>query len=188
MTSASRTSPDWDALYAIAEGQSGYFRTSQAADAGYSPELLAKYLRNGRIVRVRRGVYRLTHFPAGENEDLVELWLWSDRIGVFSHDTALALHGLTDALPARVHMTVPCAWRRRHLVATPPVLLLHHADLGDADRGWVGAVPATTPARTLRDALDAGEDPSVIAAAARDAIERNLVDPADVRFLTRRAP
>jgi len=49
---------------------------------------------------VRRGVYRLEHFPAGEHEDLVALWLWTDRAGVFSHETALALHGLSDTLPS----------------------------------------------------------------------------------------
>jgi hypothetical protein len=48
--------PSWDALYRTAEAQSGYFVTAQAAAAGYSPALLAKYLKNGRITRVRRGV------------------------------------------------------------------------------------------------------------------------------------
>lgn len=175
--------PRWEDLYRTAEGQSGYFATAQAAAAGYSPALLAKYLKNGRITRVRRGVYRLVHFPAGENEDLVELWLWSLQRGVFSHDTALMLHGLTDALPARVHMTLPSAWRRRHLVSTPPVLALHFEDLADADRTWSGVVPVTAPARALREALDAGADSTEIAMAAREAIRRNLVAPADVRHL-----
>jgi len=186
MVVPARTSPDWDALYGLAEAQRGYFRASQAAEAGYSPQLLAKYLRNGRVVRARRGVYRLVHFPASENEDLVELWLWSDRVGVFSHDTALALHGLTDALPAMVHMTVPRSWRRRHIVV-PSVLVLHYADLGERDRGWTGAVPVTVPARTLRDAIEAGVDPTIIAAAARDGVQRNLLAPAEVRHLVRDA-
>ena len=33
-------------------------------------------------------------------------------MGVFSHDTALALHELSDALPARAHLTLPASWRR----------------------------------------------------------------------------
>jgi len=186
MAGRGRTAPDWNALYAVAEAQSGYFRTSQASDAGYSLQLLRKYVLNGRVIRVRRGVYRLVHFPPSEHEDLVELWLWSDQAGVFSHETALALHGLTDALPARIHMTVPRTWQRRRLVAVPPILVLHHADLGEADRTWVGAVPVTAPARTLRDALDAGGDPAAIAAATADGIKRNLIDPADARRLVPR--
>jgi predicted transcriptional regulator of viral defense system len=178
--------PDWDALYRTAEAQGGYFSTAQAAEAGYSSPLLAKYLRNGRVRRVRRGVYRLVHFPAGEHEDFVELWLWSQHTGVLSHDTALMLHGLTDALPARVHMTVPRVWSRRHLVSIPSVLVLHFDDLATTDRTWIGAVPVTAPARALRETLDAGGDPDAIAAAAAHALERNLVSPTDVRYLAPR--
>ena len=57
--------PDWDQLYETAGSQEGHFTTKQAEDAGYSPQLLAKHLRAGRIARVRRGIYRLVHFPAG---------------------------------------------------------------------------------------------------------------------------
>lgn len=55
------------------------------------------YVHIGRVVRVRRGIYRLVHFPAGEHEELVAAWLWSEPAGVVSHQTALALHGLSDA-------------------------------------------------------------------------------------------
>ena len=104
---ARRAAPSWDALFEVASGQEGLFTTVQAADAGYSPQLLQKHLHGGRIQRIRRGVYRLVHFPPGEHEDLAAVWLWSDRAGVFSHETALFLHGLSDVLPSRVHLTVP---------------------------------------------------------------------------------
>lgn len=83
------SAPDWNALFGVAQAQAGYFTTSQAAAAGYSPQLLRTYLANGKVMRVRRGIYRLVHFPAGEHEDLVMLWLWAERAGVFSHETAL---------------------------------------------------------------------------------------------------
>ena len=54
------------------------------------------------MLRLRRGIYRLVHFPAGEHEELIELWLWTERTGLASHQTALALHGLSDALPAQL--------------------------------------------------------------------------------------
>ena len=31
------------------------------------------------MLRVRRGIYRLVHFPAGEHEELVMVWLWSKQ-------------------------------------------------------------------------------------------------------------
>lgn len=49
-----RCGPRWSRLYETAAAQEGHFTTAQAAEAGYYPQLLTKYLENGRIVRVRR--------------------------------------------------------------------------------------------------------------------------------------
>src|SRR6185295_13783337 len=107
------TRPDWNHLFETAGAQDGYFTTRQAADAGYSSQLLLKHIRAGRVARTRRGIYRLIHFPAGEHEELVIAWLWSEQAGVISHQTALALHGLSDVLSVHIHLTLPSAWRRR---------------------------------------------------------------------------
>lgn len=69
-----------------------------------------------------------THFPAGDDEDLVVLWLWSDREGVFSHETALVRHELSDLLPHEAEMTVPIAWTRRRL-RVPRGLRLYYAEI-----------------------------------------------------------
>src|SRR5205807_8108959 len=118
MGRSTQTKPDWDRLYETALAQEGHFTTQQALDAGYSSQLLMKYLNSGKIIRVRRTMYRLKHFPPGQQEDLVALWLWSNRAGVFSHETALMLHELSDVLPARAHLTVPAKWRRLRTQAT----------------------------------------------------------------------
>src|SRR5580692_4974596 len=122
--------PDRDRLYEIAAAQDGLFTTQQAAEAGYSPQLLVHHLSSGTATRVQRGIYRLVHFPAGEHEELVAAWLWSERVGVFSHETALALHGLSDALPSQVHVTLPIAWRKRRL-RVPDGVLLEFAPVDD---------------------------------------------------------
>jgi len=168
------TGPSWDELFDRAAGQEGLFSTAQAAEAGYSPQLLQKHLRAGRIRRVRRGVYRLVHFPAGEHEDLVAVWLWSDRAGVFSHETALALHGLSDALPAQVHLAVPATWAGRRL-RVPLGVRLAFAEVPAADRAWVGPVPVTAVRRTLADCREAGVAPDLVEQAVRQAGERGLV-------------
>src|SRR5687767_5773912 len=99
MDSPAGARPDWNRLFEIAVGQSGLFTTQQAADAGYSPQLLIHHVRTGRVARVQRGIYRLVHFPAADHEELVAAWLWSERAGVVSHQSALALHDLSDILP-----------------------------------------------------------------------------------------
>jgi len=147
--------------------------TSQAARAGYSPQLLAKYLANGRIQRCRRGVYRIVHYPAGEHEDLVVLWLWSQRKGVFSHETALFLHELSSVLPAKVHMTVPSAWRRRRL-RVPGNLRLVHDDLLPTERTWFGCLPVTAPARAVKECVQVNVSPELIEQAVEDGVARGL--------------
>jgi predicted transcriptional regulator of viral defense system len=94
------------------------------------------------VLRVRRGIYRLVHSPLGEHEELVVAWLWSEHAGVLSHQSALALHGLSDVLPAHVHLTLPLAFRSRRL-RVPADLVLHHADVPPEDRSWFGAIPTT---------------------------------------------
>ncbi len=172
--------PNWDRLFEVAVSQDGLFTTEQAATAGYSPQLLIHYVRIGRVVRVRRGIYRVVHFPVAEHEQLASIWLWSSQAGVFSHQTALALHGLSDVLPAQVHLTLPLDWRRRRL-RVPDGVIVHHADLPPEDRAWFGAVPTTTPARTLNDCASAGLSPELLQRAARQAVHRGLVNEDGLR-------
>ena len=168
------TRPDWDRLYETAEAQEGYFTTAQAAEADCSSQLLAKHLGSGRIVRVRRGIYRLVRFPAGEHEDLVIIWLWTERTGVFSHETALALHGLSDVLPSKVHVTLPPTWSRRRF-RVPEGVVLHHADVEGKERTWIGPVPITGAERTLSDCVEARVQPDIVRDAFEQAADRGLV-------------
>ena len=171
--------PDWNRLFETAAGQQGLFTTRQAAEAGYSPQLLVHYVRSGRAVRAHRGIYRLVHFPAGDQEELVTAWLWSEKTGVISHQTALSLHGLSDTLPAQVHLTVPGAWRTRRF-RVPPGMVLHYADVLRKDRTWVGVVPTTTPRRSLNDCADEGLSPELLREAAQQALRRGLVTRAEL--------
>jgi predicted transcriptional regulator of viral defense system len=173
------TKPDWDRLFETASAQDGYFTTRQAADAGYSSQLLLKHIRAGRVARTRRGIYRLIHFPAGEHEELVIVWLWSERAGVISHQTALALHGLSDVLPVHMHLTLPSAWRRRRF-RVPADVVLHHTDMPPEDRTWFGAVPTTSPRRSLNDSAREGLSPELLRQAAQQALRRGLVTKAEL--------
>jgi predicted transcriptional regulator of viral defense system len=166
--------PSWDLLFETAAAQEGYFTTQQAAHAGYSSQLLHKHVRAGRVVRARRGIYRLVHFPAGEHEDLVTLWLWSDSAGVLSHQTALALHGLSDLLPVRAHLTLPSSWHDRRL-RIPDDVVVHFANVAPGDRRWFGPIPATGARRSLADCARDGLAPELLRQAAEEALSRGLV-------------
>jgi predicted transcriptional regulator of viral defense system len=166
--------PNWDQLFETASAQDGYFSTAQASEAGYSSQLLVKYLKSGRITRIRRGVYRLVHFPAGEHEELVVIWLWAERAAIFSHETALAVHGLSDVMPAKVHITLPVSWQHRRL-RVPAGVVLHFSDFQSNERTWFGAIPVTTAAQTLIDCAANSVAPEFVRDAFEQAANRGLV-------------
>jgi len=178
--------PNWDRLFEFAVGQDGHFTTKQAALAGYSPQLLLKYLKNGRVIRVRRGVYRIVHFPASEHEDLTTIWLWSEQKGVFSHETALMLHDLSDVLPRKAHLTLPASWAKRR-VHVPKGVVLYHEDVPKKERLQLGAIPVTGVRRTLLDCVNSHVSLEFIEAALRQARTRGFIDKQDVRLIQARA-
>jgi predicted transcriptional regulator of viral defense system len=173
------TSPNWPGLLDLAVAQAGYLTTADAAALGFSPELLIHHVGAGRLERTRRGIYRVVHLPAAEDEDLVVLWLWSKRRGVCSHRTALALHQLSDLLPAQADLTLPAADARRRL-RVPEGAHLHHADVADVDRVWIGHVPVTSVLRTLRDCAALPLAPDLLGQALREADQRGLAGRADL--------
>jgi predicted transcriptional regulator of viral defense system len=178
---ATETTPDWDALYERAAACAGHFDVADAHSAGFSNQLLRYYVGNGRLERPARGIYRLARFPASEHEDLVVIWLWSGREGVFSHETALALHDLSDVMPAVHHLTVPSSFSRR--LRVPKSVELHYADLDGAARAWMGPVPVTSPARTLTDCAAASVSPDLVEQAVAQAVRRGLVSKSEAAAL-----
>jgi predicted transcriptional regulator of viral defense system len=178
MPRPARDSP-WQSLFKLAAKQEGLFSARQATSVGCSQQLLAKYVTSGRVERVQRALYRIVDFPAGEHEDLVAVWLWSRNEGVFSHETALFLHDLSDALPVRVHINVPVAWKARVIQIADDVAI-YYGDVADRDRVWVGPLPVTSVRRTLSDCLDTSVAAELVAQASAQAAERGLITAAEI--------
>ncbi|MDN5920589.1 MAG: type IV toxin-antitoxin system AbiEi family antitoxin domain-containing protein [Pseudonocardia sp.] len=173
---------DHERLYLVAESQAGYFSTAQALAAGMDRSTLAHHAREGgRYVRVRRGLYRLRHFPTSEHEHVMAAWLPLREVGaVVSHESALDLQGLSDVIPGAVHLSLPRAKRgqrarrgvRLHTAETPP---------GPSEIQQLRGLPTTTPARSIVDALQAGTQPEQVELAVRQALQRGLLTPRRLR-------
>jgi predicted transcriptional regulator of viral defense system len=164
--------------------QQGYFSIDQAHAAGISSQLVRYHCQQGKFERVRRGIYRATEYPIGERDDLVVLWLWSRRLGVFSHATALSLHELGELMSDRVHMTLPPSekhWQRQ----IPAGLVLHYGEVGDDDRAWYESVPVTTVRRTLLDGVASSMNPSMLRGALEQAVDRGLLDVDSITAIAR---
>jgi predicted transcriptional regulator of viral defense system len=171
-------------LYQLAESQNGYFTTKQAAAFGYASNKRIYHIRARNWIREHRGIYRLALFPEPERSDLMLWWLWSrdrsDRpTGVFSHQTALSLHNLTDANPARLDLTVPANFRRG--VPIPRVLRLHRDDVRAEDREILYGVPVTNAMRTILDVWQEGSLPKpALRAAFREAMKRGNITKSQI--------
>jgi predicted transcriptional regulator of viral defense system len=184
LLTSSRTSPNLDHLFGIAVGQAGYFTAAQAREAGYSLQLLQHHLKRGNLERSGRGIFRFVRFPASAEEGLVVPWLWSERRGVVSHESALQFHDLADAMPAQVHLTLPAADARRRL-RVPPNVSIAYADVPAGDLTQRGPVPVTSALRTLRDCIDAHVTPEWLQPAIDRGLQRGLftrVDLANLRL------
>lgn len=165
---------DHDGLYWIAESQAGYFTAEQALGAGMDRSTLSHHARpGGRYERVRRGLYRLRHFPSSRHEHVVAAWLALPSSAVVSHESALELYELSDVIPNAVHITLPRAKRGQR---PRPGVRIHtpkHSPGPDEIRRVVG-VPVTSPGRSIVDSLEAGTQPEQIGLAVRQALQRSL--------------
>lgn len=169
----------WDALYLLAERQEGFFELAQAKEIGYSDQLLYHHLHKEKLERPLRGVYRLRHFPVSDNEDLVAIWLWTGREGVFSHETALALYQLSDVLPSQIHLTLPLHWRNRRM-RYPDNVVPYFSELNLKDRNWHGCLAITSAVRTIQDCRETDVEPNLIEQAIHEGIQRGLFSSQEV--------
>ena len=164
-----------DVLYQLAEPRAGYFTTARAAEAGISRQQLSYLAQTGSIDRVAQGIYRLRRFPAQRFEDVIVACLWAGDDTVASHDTALAIHGLTDAMPAQIHITVPRRFRGRR-----KGVVIRTAPIRSDERTERDGVPVTTVARTVVDVLKRSGTP-LATEAAEQALARGLVTRRSLR-------
>lgn len=157
------------AIHAVAFQQAGYFTASQALEVGYSYQAQKYHVDAGNWLRIDRGIFRLPEWPSDPEDTFVRWTLWSDGRGVVSHDSALAVHGLSDVDPIKVHLTVPPGFG-----ASDGLVELHVADLDEDEReqrrGWA----VTTPLRTLADVAETDTSQEQVDRAVADALRLGL--------------
>ena len=170
MTIQTRSAPDHDALYQIAEQQAGYFTAAQASLAGFTRPLIAYHVHKGLFLRVKHGIYRLARFPEVPQADLFIALLEVGPHAVISHDSALTLYNLSDSLLGAIHLTVPRTSSRRH-----PGLRLHTRQLSRDEVTQRGGLPVTTVTRTLADLISAHWPEEQIFHAIQESVQRGLV-------------
>lgn len=90
-------------LAAIAREHGGIIQTKVAAQYGISKAMLYKLCKEDRIQRIVKGQYIL---PDDLPDELLSISKRSENI-IFSHETALYLHGISDRTPFEHTVTAP---------------------------------------------------------------------------------
>ena len=90
-------------LTAIAKTHGGIIETKTAAKRGISKAMLYKLCKEDKIHRIVKGQYIL---PDDMQDELLAISNRSERI-IFSHETALYLHGISDRTPFEHTVTAP---------------------------------------------------------------------------------
>ena len=103
--------PAFDVLDALVRGGNGVLRTADAVAAGIARPVLGNYVRERGLERVGHGLYLA---PDAWKDGMYLLHLRCPQ-AVFSHDTALFLHDLTDREPLAYTVTVKSGYNPHRL-------------------------------------------------------------------------
>ena len=90
-------------LTAIAKSHGGIIKTKIAAQHGISKAMLYKLCKENKIQRIVKGQYIL---PDDMQDELLAISNRSERV-IFSHETALYLHEISDRTPFEHTVTAP---------------------------------------------------------------------------------
>ncbi len=148
-------------LLQICESQQGYFTSQQAEQCGFSRTNFSRKIKSGKWLKEEiRGIYRLANYPHSSRPELTLWMLWSrnkDGIpqGIWSHETALDIHELSDVSPSKLHMSVPKGFRKS--AGIPQQLRLHYVnEIPSTGIEYRPGYRITTPLQTLADVVREG--------------------------------
>ena len=108
-------------VYALLKERGGYLTSKEARENGVENKALQRMAERGLIDRAAHGLYvGADIFP-----DPFYVTQYRCPKGVFSHETALFLHDVSDRDPLRMMMTIPAGWNSQ-LLTNESVLFFYN--------------------------------------------------------------
>lgn len=165
---------DMEKLRGIALDQHGFVTSAQAGAVGVSYPALTYFVKNGRLERVARGIYRVPQVPFTEHDakNLALLWA-SPESAVLGYDTALDAYGVCDINPAKIHVVVPPGTRISK--AGGKAFVIHRARLDAKDVGWWEGMPTVRLPAAIRQCIDSGVPTYLLAQALEAGASRGML-------------
>ena len=130
----------------------GYLFTSKAEQAGISRQSIINYAKSEGLEQVCPGIYVSKDiFP-----DSFLILSFKNKGIVFSNETALYLHGLSEREPSQIHVSVRFGYNASHLkkkgvVVHTSIEKLFELGISEAETNYGNAVPTYDLERTLCD-------------------------------------
>lgn len=173
-----------DALLDLAEAQNGLVTRQQAIDElDIDPTAFDAFVARGRLERVARGIYRYPRLPGIEYEPYqVALLRTGDPDAALSHETALAIHDISDVNPSRYHVTVPRLRRIRR--SDNDRHIVHVQRLTPRQVTWWQKMLVVTPATAIEQCLAYGTPTYLLRQALERGARTGAVQRDDLNHLT----
>ncbi|MDQ1374491.1 MAG: hypothetical protein QOJ09_1829 [Actinomycetota bacterium] len=135
------------AITTVAKGQYGLFSRAQGLERGASQDMLDSALGSERVTHEAEGVYGLPGWPESWWREVWRALLATGPDAVVSHETAAAIHGLTNFPRGRIVLTTAHGDHHWHGLAD----MRQSTDLRPEHVRIRDGLPVTTPVRTLFD-------------------------------------
>jgi predicted transcriptional regulator of viral defense system len=172
--------------------QSGMVRLREFREKGVTAATVSRLEREGKLVRLARGLYQLPDASIEVHHTLAEAAKLVPR-GVICLASALAFHDLTDQMPARIWIAIgPKDWRPRldqaltRFVRFPPERLNDGVEYHQIEGV---RVPIFTVAKTLADVFRYRRiiGTNIAVEGLREALRKKKATPAEISRWTMKA-
>jgi Transcriptional regulator, AbiEi antitoxin len=131
----------------LAELRHGRVSRRQLLDAGVDADRIKRWVRDGRLRQVHKGVYAVGHVAPSRLADLMAAVLAGGEDAVASHASAVHLFGIFRYPPPHPEITVPTTSHP----ARPGIVIHRVASIHVLDTDTWHAIPTTTVPRLLLD-------------------------------------
>lgn len=98
-------------VFELMKKNNGILESKQAKEAGIENKVLQRLNQSCEIERVGRGIY----IDANYMEDEYFITQYRCKKGIYSHETALFFHDLSDRTPLQLMLTIPSGYNTRLL-------------------------------------------------------------------------
>jgi very-short-patch-repair endonuclease/predicted transcriptional regulator of viral defense system len=150
ISDASRHTPLWREIAALAAAQHGVVSLTQLRALGMSASAVRDRVAAGNLHRIYRGVYAVGHPVLGKEGRWMAAALACGEGALLSHRSAAALWGIRPTSRSRIDVTLGRSMGR----AIPGIEIHRSRTLRDHDGTKTANIPCTTPARTLLDVAE----------------------------------